>query len=83
MWLLIHAGINRGQCMYQSGELLMHSLKYYFDVFFRSYEAMRELNIKITLEWVHKQFAMTIHTSFYFLHDMINPYDIMMMKIWY
>ena len=34
---------------------------------------MREIKTKITLQWVHKNFATTVHTSFfYFSHDIIS-----------
>ena len=41
-----------------------------FGVYFPSCKAMREINTKITLEWVHKQFIMRVVTSFHFLHMM-------------
>ena len=31
-------------------------------------------NSKITLEWVHKQLDMTVHTLLYFWHDIMDPY---------
>ena len=37
-------------------------------------EATREINTKITLEWVDKQCVMTVQTLFYFLRNIINPY---------
>ena len=42
-------------------------------VYFPSCQATRKINIKITLEWVQKQFVMRVHTSSYFLHDIMNP----------
>ena len=59
--------------MYSRGELLMRSREGYFGVYFPSCAATREINIKITLEWAHKQFITRIHTLFHFLHDMTNP----------
>ena len=55
--------------MYSSEELFMRSREGYFGVYFPSCATIREINTKITLEWAHKQFATTVHTSFYFLHD--------------
>ena len=42
----------------------MRWLEGYFGVYFP------QSNTKITLEWAHQQFIMTVHTLFYFLHDM-------------
>ena len=64
--------------MYSSDELFQHSREGYFGVYFPSCEATREINIKITLVWVQKQLDTRIHTLFYFLHDINNPY--MMIK---
>ena len=33
----------------------------------------KEINTKITLEWVHEQFVTRVHALFYFLHDITNP----------
>ena len=38
-------------------------------VYFPSCEATKEINTKITLEWVQKQFVTRVHTSLYFLHE--------------
>ena len=46
----------------------------YFGVYFPSCEATREINTKITLEWAQKRFVTRVHTLFYFLHDITNPY---------
>ena len=46
----------------------------YFGVHSSRCEATREINTKIKHGWGHKQFAKRIHTLFYFLHDIINPY---------
>ena len=56
--------------MYSSDELLRRSLEAYSGVYFPSCEATREIYTKITLE---KHFVMTVHTLFYFLHDITNP----------
>ena len=53
--------------MYSRGELFMHSREGYFGVYFPSYAATREINTKITLEFVKR-----VHTLFYFLHDITN-----------
>ena len=45
---------NGGQCMYWSGELFRHWRGSYFGVYSWSCEATREINTKITLEWMHK-----------------------------
>ena len=37
-----------------NGELIMGLRGGYFGVYFPSWEATREINTKITLEWVHK-----------------------------
>ena len=34
----------------------------------RVVETMREINTKMTLEWVHKKFSMTIHTISYLMY---------------
>ena len=66
--------------MYLSGELFIHSWEGYFGVYFLSCKTTREINTKITLEWVHKQFVTRVvaHTLIHFLHDIMNPY--MMIK---
>ena len=53
--------------MYSSDELFQCSLEGYFSVHFPSCEATRKINSKITLKLAQKQFAMRIHTLFYFL----------------
>ena len=58
--------------MYSRGERFMRSREGYFDVYFPSCAATREINTKITLEWVQKQFVTRVHTLFYFLHDITN-----------
>ena len=42
----------------------MRSLECYFGVYFPCCCATREINTKITLSWVHKQFATRVHTLF-------------------
>ena len=42
----------------------MHSLECYFGPYFSSCCATREINTKITLSWVHIQFAARVHTLF-------------------
>ena len=42
----------------------MRSLECYFGVYFPRCCATREINIKITLLWAHKQFATRVHTLF-------------------
>ena len=32
-----------------------------------------EINTKIILDWVHKQFVTRVHTLFYFLHNIMDP----------
>ena len=58
--------------MHLSDELFQHSREGYFGVYFPSWEATREINTKITLEWVQKQFVTRVHILFYFLQD-TNP----------
>ena len=55
--------------MYWSGELFMRSRKWYFDVYLT-----RDINTKITLEWVHKQFVPRVHGLICFLYDKTNPW---------
>ena len=43
--------------MYSSGEMFMRSRDGYFVVYFPSCSSTREINIKMSLQWVHKQFA--------------------------
>ena len=43
----------------------MRSLECYFGVYFPHCCATREINIKITLSWAHKQFARRVDTLFY------------------
>ena len=59
--------------MYLRGKLFMRSRDDYFGVYFPGCAATREINTKMTLEWAQKQFALTVHTLFYFLHDITNP----------
>ena len=61
-------------CMYSRDELFQHSREGYFGVYFPSCFATREINTKITLEWGQKQFVTRVHTLFYFLHDITNPW---------
>ena len=42
-------------------------------VYFPHRFATWDINTKITLSWVHKQFVMALHTLFYFLHNMMIP----------
>ena len=65
---------NFRKTIYVRGELFMRSREGYFGVYFPSCAATREINTKITLEWVHKQFVTRVHTLFYFLHNMTNPW---------
>ena len=58
--------------MYSSAELFQGSQEGYFGVYFLSCEAKREINTKITFEWVQKQFVMRVHTLFHFLQDITN-----------
>ena len=67
-------GDNREKCMGWSAELVMQSQESYYGVYFASCFATREINTKITLKWVYKQLATTVHRLFYFLYDMINTY---------
>ena len=57
---------------YSSDELFLRSRDGYFGVYFPSCEATREINTKITLEWMHKQFVTWVYTLFHFLHDITN-----------
>ena len=50
--------------MYSHDKLFLHSLECYFGVNFPSWEATREINTKITLSWVLKQFITRVHTLF-------------------
>ena len=59
--------------MYSSDEPFQRSREGYFGVYFPSCEATREINTKITLEWVQKRFVTRVYTLFYFLHDITNP----------
>ena len=52
----------------------MRSWEGYFDVYFPSCAATREINTKITLEWAHKQFVTRVHTLIYLLQDITNPW---------
>ena len=47
---------------------------HHFVVYFLSCDATRKINTKITLKWAHKQFVTAVHTLFYFLHNIRNPY---------
>ena len=46
----------------------------YFGVYFPRCEATRIINTKVTLEWAQKQLVTRVHTLFYFLHDITNPW---------
>ena len=59
--------------MYSSDEPFQRSREGYFGVYFPSCEATREINTKITLEWVQKRFVTRVHALFYFLHNITNP----------
>ena len=61
--------------MYSHDEPFQRSREGYFGVYFPGCEATREINTKTTLEWAQKQFAMRVHTLFYFLHDITNKKD--------
>ena len=50
------------QYMHSSGELFVRSRDGYFGVYSTSYAATREINVKIILELVHKQFFARVHT---------------------
>ena len=52
------------------------SLGCYFGVYFPSCAATRQINIKITPEWAHKQYVTReyTYTLFHFLHDITNQY---------
>ena len=39
----------------------------------RAHDDIIVMNTKIILDWAHKHFVATVHTSFYFLHDMMSP----------
>ena len=65
--------ILREKCMYSSDELFQRSQEGYCGVFSSSWEATREINTRITLEWEQKLFITSVHTLFYFLHDITNP----------
>ena len=52
-------------CMYSCDQLFMHSLECYFGVLFPLLLTIREINTKIALLWVQKQFA--IHYSMYIM----------------
>ena len=43
--------------MYWSDELFTHPWESYFSVYIPGWAAMREINTKITLKWMHKQFT--------------------------
>ena len=61
--------------MYSIGELFTRSKEFYFGVYFPSCgAATRDMNTTITLKWAHKQVVTTVHTLFYFLHEVKNPY---------
>ena len=60
---------------------VMHSQEKYFGVDFPSCEATEEINTTITLKWVHKHSVERVHTLFYFLHDIMNPYMTIKMMI--
>ena len=67
------AEINRMWCVYSSEKLFQCSQEGYSSVYFPICEATREMNTKIILEWVQKQFDTRVHTLSYFLHDITNP----------
>ena len=48
--------------MYSCDELFLHSLECYFCVYFPRCLATQEINTKITLSWVVKQFITQVHT---------------------
>ena len=52
--------------MESTGELFMRPREGYFGVYFPSCEATREINIKIALEWAHKEFITRVETLFHF-----------------
>ena len=60
--------------MYSSDESFQRSREGYFGVYFPRCEATRKMNTKIILEWAQKRFVTRVHTLFYFLHDITNPY---------
>ena len=47
--------------MYSSGELFQCSQEGYYCVYFLGFEAPSQINTKITLDWVQKQFVMRVH----------------------
>ena len=47
---------------------------FWFTLVYNICEATREMNTKITLEWAQQQFFTRIHTLFYLLHDITNPW---------
>ena len=49
-------------------KLFMHSHAFYFGVYFSSCESTREIDNRMTLEWVHKQFARRVYIVFLRLH---------------
>ena len=53
--------------MYSWDKLFWHSLECYFGIYFPSYFTTREINTKIALLWVFKQFVTWVHTLFYIL----------------
>ena len=59
--------------MYSHEDLFQCLQEGYFGVYFPSCKATREINSKITLEWVQKQLVMRVYTLLYFLHDIMNP----------
>ena len=60
-------------CMDSNGKLSMHSQEGYFDIYILCCFSAQETNSKIIILWEHDQFVLRIHTSFYFLHDLMNP----------
>ena len=60
-------------CMYWSGELFMRPRERSLGVYFPGCFEMKEINTTITLKWAHNQFVTTVHTSLFFLHDIMNP----------
>ena len=60
-WVLQHAEyIENDVCTRMTNCFSAH--EWYFGVYFRS------------CEWAHKQFVTRVHTLFYFLHDIMNPF---------
>ena len=58
--------------MYSHDELLVHSLNCNFGFDFPNCEAMREINTKIIVSWVHKQFNNQGHILLYIYMYVLN-----------